>query len=357
MSEAKVPKLLIYGASSQVGASVAVFLSQKKIAHCTCLLRNANSSVFFEINQIPFHIATTLSDEDLKLLIQSHDAILDFTYPAGQANIILNTIKENMQNIISQMNCDQQYFHMSSIMAYGFPDGEKDLKHYKIPRTSYGYIKRKAELFAKKTGAKYNVPIYNFRLGQIHGFLQSVNTSYRGKLFSNTNIYLDGQANDKVNIIFINSLCYAIIDCIDNKYQPNVYTLINYPQWTLQELYKYYTNTYELNPNIIYQPKLREKKQGNLKESILKLAKRYRPLLETYVLFRLPLLYKKVKGKFRQTSFNDVKNQFEYTDFHILGEPSTSIIKTKCSSLKEVAYSEEEMEKLYISAIENSSNG
>ena len=356
MSEVNIPKILIYGASSQVGASVALFLSQKKIAHCTCLLRNANSSVFFEINQIPFHITATLSEEDLKLIIQSHHVILDFTYPSGQANIILKTIKENMQSIISQMSCHQKYFHMSSIMAFGFPDGEKNLKYYKIPRTSYGYIKRNAELIARTLGAKYKVPIYNFRLGQVHGFLQSVNTSYRNKLFSNTNIYLDGEAHDKVNVIFINSLCYAIVDCLENKYQPNVYTLVNDPQWTLEELYKYYVNVYGFNPNIVYEPKQKEKKQG-IKLFLLNLAKKYRPLLETYVLFKFPLLYKKVKGKFRQASFSDVKNQFEYTDFHILGKPSTAMIKTKFSSLKEVSSSEEEMETLYVNAIENHSNG
>jgi hypothetical protein len=64
-----------------------------------------------------------------------------------------------------------------------------------------------------------------------------------------------------------------------------------------------------------------------------------------------------VKGKFRQASFSNVKNHFEYTDFHILGEPSSAMIKTKFSSLKEVASSEQEMETLYINAIENNSNG
>lgn len=357
MFEVEVPKILIYGASSQVGSSVALFLSRKKLASCTCLIRNANSSIFFEINEIPFHITTKLSGEELRGLVQSHDAVLDFTYPSGQANTILSAIKENMRHIIKQMNAKQPYFHMSSIMAYGFPDGNKNLKHYHIPRTSYGYIKRNAELAAKKLGAKYNVPIYNFRLGQVHGFLQSVNASYRSKLCSNANIYLDGKANDSVNIIFIHSLSYAILDCIGYKYQPGLYTLVNEPQWSLQELYEYYTNTYKIDSNIIYQPQLIARKTNNIKQSILGLTKKYRQILETYVLFKLPFLYKRVKGKFRQVNVGKMQNQIDYTDFHILGKPSSAIIPTKFSNLNEVTRIEKEMEKLYASAIENHVHG
>src|SRR4029077_18703572 len=111
--------------------------------------------------------------------------VVDFTLPSGELYSIPKSIDTIMENIISGLSGDQKYIYMSSIMAYGMPPAEKNIKSYLIPRSSYAFIKRKAETRPLQLGRKYKIKTYNFRLGQVHGFLQSVNTSFREKLHHN----------------------------------------------------------------------------------------------------------------------------------------------------------------------------
>ena len=112
------------------------------------------------------------------------------------------------------------------------------------------YIKRTIEKFTTAQGKERGIRVYNFRLGQVHGFLQSVNGSFRKKLSESDLAVLDGNPDDPVNIIFIHPLCEAIVHCIEGRHRPGLYTLVSNPQWTLQELYEYYLNYYAVYNNL-----------------------------------------------------------------------------------------------------------
>ena len=197
--------------------------------------------------------------------------------------------------------------------------------------------------------------MYNFRLGGVHGFLPSVNGSFRKKL-SDTNIALvDGKGDDPVNIIFIHPLCEAIVQCIQGQYRPGLYTLVTSPQWTLEELYDYYLRYYDLPAHVEYLPGNSKKSRAGFFQWCLSLAKPYRSLLETYVLMRFPALTVWLKGRFRRSELslqrNSVINSMEYIDFNLLGRPSIPSIPGLTTDPGQVRQIEKEMEEYYNSLI------
>jgi nucleoside-diphosphate-sugar epimerase len=341
----------LLGGSSQVGASVAFFLKEFPEVKVTCFIRSAYSEVFFRMLDIECDRIDMQDEALLQAKIGQFDVILDFAYPSGQLYEILHRSKQNTGKILHAMKKGSAYFYMSSIMAYGMPDQETWIRHCRLPRTSYSYIKRSIEKYAFSRGKKEGVKIFNFRLGQVHGFLQSVNGSFRKKL-SETNIaMLNGNPEDPVNIIFINQLCEAILQCARGVNPPGLYTLVSKPQWSLRQLYQYYIKYYDLQTHLLFRPEEKKKPGKSIFQKGMDLAKPYRPLLETYILMRMPSLATGVKGRFRQSEMlqhnNDPGQEFGYIDFNLLGSPPFEMISGLTSDPDEIMKIEKDRELHY----------
>jgi nucleoside-diphosphate-sugar epimerase len=347
----------IFGASSQVGSSVALYLKKFPGIKTVCFIRSSYSQVFFELLDIDFQYIDFNNETELKEKIGSLDVILDFGYPAGQLHDILSLSKNNIGKTMQAMKSGGIYFYMSSIMAYGMPDNEKWIHNYTIPRTSYAYIKRSIEKFTSNTGRKTGIKIYNFRLGQVHGFLQSVNGSFRKKLADSNIALIDGEPCTPVNIIFIYPLCEAIIKCIEGIHPPGLYTLVSHPQWTLKELYEYYNQqAYHANTDLEFSPADAVKKNSrSLFQRGIDLVRPWRSMVETYILMKFPALTIAIKGRFRQ---NELLNQtkrvnakLEYIDFNLLGSPSFPVIPGLTTAPDKMLTIETETEAYYHSMI------
>lgn len=343
----------IIGASSQVGSSLAFYLKHFTEAEPVCFVRSAYSEVFFDITALEYSNVSLHDKEALKNAFKGLDAVIDCTYPSGQLYEIPESIEANLSSIFSALPEGCVFIYMSTIMAFGMPSEYKHVRHFAVPRSTYAYIKRKAEALVKQLSAKHHVKGYSFRLGQVHGFLQSVNSSYREKLRNRETAKLDGNPSDKVNIIFISTLADAIIQAVKGTIKPGLYSLVNNPQWTLEELYSFYKEYYGLDTVMLYEPQSIQKK--TLKSSVFGIAKRYRPLFESYVLMRNRSLYKKIKGRFRvadvaQSISNTSSNGF--IDFHLLGQNPGQLIEGAGNSWKEMLGIEKSIEFAYETCLE-----
>ena len=347
-------KIGIIGGSSQVACSVSYYLKKYVDIEVVCFIRSSYSKIFFDLLNITVDFIDLNNKEDIKEKLANCNAIIDFTYPTGELFSISKSIEEIIEKIISSLPENQVYIYMSSIMAYGMPSSEKYIKNYFIPRSSYSYIKRKAEKKCLQMGNKYKIKAYNFRLGQTHGFLQSINTSFREKLLQNDIAFINGHDHELTNTVFINSIAEAIIKFCKGQEKPGTYTLISHPQWTLKQLYSYYLEFYKIPTVLKFIPKKTTKKRGSF--NVLKILKRYRSLLETYVLMKMPSLSLKIKGKYR---INEIKlltdtnpQNFEYIDFNLLGTPNGQLIDEINSTYKTVFKLEKEMEDHYTRMID-----
>lgn len=342
-------KIGIIGASSQVGSSVAIDLKRHGNAEVICYTRSTYSHVYFEMFGISVEQIDYTNKKDTIAKFKDLTVLVDFSYPTGQLLQIKKSLSENLEFIISCLPTSTTFIYMSSIMAYGMAPTELYVRKAAFPASSYAYFKRYAEKIVLHLGIKNKVRVYNFRLGQVHGTLQSVTRSFKHKLGRNETVYVYGKPSDLTNVIFPSAIAESIVSCTLNKYSPGTYTLVASPQWKLRELYTFYFDYFGCQPSLVFMPL--EKKGVSLFHTVLKFLSRYRLQLETYVLMRLPRLAIRVKGRYRVAEVANTvlrsKANFKDTDLNLLGEPSLKILMTSNSTIESVTNSEREFETFY----------
>lgn len=350
-------KIGILGASSQVGSSLAFYFKKMTNIEPICFVRSTYSIPFFKMAEIEYKLISH-ANEWTNELFQHLDILIDCTYPAGQLYEINDQIKHQLKSIFPLLPKNTLFIYMSTIMAFGMPDGHKRVTHFYIPRTTYAYFKRRAEKLVHQLSYKYHIRGYNFRLGQVHGFLQSVNASYREKMSFAQDIVLDGNSNDSVNIIFISTLAEAILLTFKNSIKPGTYSLVEYPQWALQELYLYYIKYYSFENNLefINQSNTLPSPEKT-KFSIINLIKQFRSIIEIFFLIKSKYTYMKIKGKYRvlnskQSSPNYLPKKY-FTDFHLVGENPGPFIPGSVNDYGNVFDKEKKLESLYEQCIES----
>ncbi len=352
-------KIGIIGASSQVGSSLALHLQQHNGIIPVCFIRSVYPAIFFEISGIEYRIIDINDATGLKKIFADIDLFVDCSYPSGQLYEITKQIKGQLNNLFAAMPRGTSFIYCSTIMAFGMPDQQKQVKNYIIPRSTYAYLKRIAEKKVKSLSGKYNIDGFVFRLGQVHGFLQSVNGSYREKLSMNKTITVDGDAADLVNIIFIETLAAAVIKAGAKKIPAGTYSLVNYPQWTLKQLYDHYILYYSLQNEVRYMTGLTLPSKNFRYKISLGALKKYRALLETFFLTRSKNIYIKVKGKYRVMNIKRPMNASataEYSDFHLLGKNPGQMLKDLPCEPQYIFSKEKEMDTIYTRNIETHIN-
>lgn len=346
-------KIGIIGASSQVGASVAVHLKMRADVDVVCFIRSIYSDIYFEILEIPVEHIDFTNKEDTTAKFKNLDALVDFSYPTGQLHQIKRSIRYNLEFTISCLSQKTTFIYMSSIMAYGMAPTELYVRNVVFPSSSYAYFKRYAEEIVLNLGKKNKLRTYNFRLGQVHGALQSVTRSFRSRLSKDDSVYIYGEPSDLTNIIFPSSIAESIIKCLNGNVVQGTYTLVSTPQWRLEELYRFYADYYESKSNFVF---VAPKKKGfSIQTKLLRFLRDYRLQLETYVLLRMPLMSLKIKGKYR---INEIANLIQQRkmnsgeiDLNLLGRPSQKILHTQNSSIELVRDAERKFEAYYDSTI------
>ncbi|HTL07866.1 MAG TPA: NAD(P)-dependent oxidoreductase [Chitinophagaceae bacterium] len=345
----------IIGGSSQVGASLALYFKMYTEHEVVAFVRSSYSRVFFDLCQLETQAINLGNNASLSESLASLDLIIDCSYPAGQLHSILPSIRKNVQAVLAAMPAKAVFVYMSSIMAYGMPDGQVKIAHYRLPRTAYAFIKRRAESYIEQVSRKFNKTAYSFRLGQVHGFLQSVNESFKEKLAAHSTAYITGSPDDLTNTIFISSLGDAILKCGNRELSPGVYTLVSQPQWTLKELYGYYLSMYNIDTDLVFMPISKNVKRKSLfPAGLMAFLKKHRPLLETYILMQLPKMAVKFKGRFRQSEVYRVVNERAdqpSIDFNLLGKPGLQTVTGISSDVQEVTRYEKEMELFYTASL------
>jgi hypothetical protein len=106
-----------------------------------------------------------------------------------------------------------------------------------------------AERLSQSLGSKHRVPVYIFRLGQVHGELQSCTDSLKQGLSRNTGvIHVPDQPS---NAIFVFSIAEAIRAILFESTTPNIYTVIAHPALSFADLVEWYACELGLSATVV----------------------------------------------------------------------------------------------------------
>jgi nucleoside-diphosphate-sugar epimerase len=313
----------IIGASSQVGSSIAWHLRDSGQAQVTAFLRSPAASIFFDLLGIPSAHLDFDDPIDLARALQSFDVVVDCTFPSGQLSTIRHQLRRNTRAIVAAMRPGSAYVGMSSIMAFGMAPGATSVVNHVLPCSPYARLKRIAEREASAAGRKAGVDVYLLRLGQVHGFLQAVTQSWLEKVQTAMPLASLSELPQLSNAVFPSTVAGAVRACAMRAPRPGCYTLVSNPQWRLGELIDFITTQFgplQLEP--VYATSVETTRpRGGL---LLRSAKRYRHLLETYVLMELPGLGTRLKGRYRCAELRHelvAAPDHRAHDVHLLGTP------------------------------------
>lgn len=312
------------GGNSQVATELQLCFAGVEGISTTSFIRSEYSSILTSIAGGKWDILDF--DDKVSLhQLNSFDYVLDFSYPSVQSSQVLTAAKENIDKIIHEMSHGSTYMYMSSIMAHGMPDGANYISWYKISRTLYSYIKRKIEKHVIIQGQKNGIKTYNIRLAQMHGVLQSITLNYQQKYALCNEISVYGKPTDYMNIAFISTLAAALKKCFAGEIIPGMYTLVENPQWSMQRMFEFYDLYFDKVMHVHYLPVLNQKQ----KRSWLQSLQKYRPLIETYILYKSPRLTNYLKGIYREKKIQyERKSTVSINpERHLLGKVPTPILK------------------------------
>ncbi|OGI06675.1 MAG: hypothetical protein A3I68_06240 [Candidatus Melainabacteria bacterium RIFCSPLOWO2_02_FULL_35_15] len=284
----------ILGANGQVGTEVCLYLSKMQNVKVIPICRTKYSSVFLRKCGLDCRHSNPEDTKELTQILKDCDLIADFTKPAGLPSELNEASRKIIFNAIKCSPPDSSFVYASSIMAYGMGKDTRLFKPYIFARTVYGRSKRYCEKLAFQLGKQFHKDIYILRLGQVHGELQSISRIILNEINNETAIIPSGSSYT----VFTFSVAEALVNIAYGKEEPGLYTLASNPEWSWEEIHRFYCSQAGVNPELIlanYKQNSRSIFQNifnDIKNCFLKPLTSNAEVIASYLLSNFPTLEK-----------------------------------------------------------------
>ncbi|MBL76821.1 MAG: hypothetical protein CL763_07870 [Chloroflexi bacterium] len=251
-------KLGLIGANSNVGTELCFLLRDS--VELIPIVRNKIGSLFLNYHNFDCRISDMSNEHDASAALNDLDGVIISSYSVDKysgsqtrssqkinENIIKNTIKFSKSNSI--------LFYFSTIRA--FPnDIVPNSSNFKM-KSSYGKEKVHLEKLLLSESKKNNKRAFIFRMSQVFGENQP-RTHYFRKILSNDRVLVSIPPEKISNIVHVQTINDAIIKCLENNYSSGIYSLVNNPQWTWENVFDYYKKSKTI---IEYESKISEEQK------------------------------------------------------------------------------------------------
>lgn len=327
-------RILLLGANGQVGTEVCLLLGLIPGVQPIAACRSELGSAFLRRHGVECRHGSVTNPKEAEALLDGADVVADFSLISGAYSEMRRTIAQMVSLATKHAARGSRYVYISSEMAYGQVHTEPlKLKWHTLSRTVYGASKRFGENLAMSSGRE----AYVLRLGQVHGELQSESRRILKELETAARLGWTAVVPEgKSDSVFAFSIAEALAQIAEGKVKPDTYTLISEPQWTWEEVFRYYLATSGLEIPVEVWPMSRYAPPGAAAWRTwagkgMAVAAEYRELLSAYILYRKPELERKMASDFRRRrAVGDIANlpeRAEYRPCHVnLGDvPGTKM--------------------------------
>ncbi|MAY90743.1 MAG: hypothetical protein CMN00_06140 [Rickettsiales bacterium] len=219
----KNKKILIFGATGQIGKELSLELNTNNYLDLMSHSRTKVGASFFKHNKINSLIGN-LPEENITKEISKADLIIDLAAPYdGTLQENKNFYKERIDIFFNNMKKNTKFIFASSMNAFGIDSKRNVLKNYLISSSIYASNKRYAEKYIKKLGVQNNRETFVIRLSEVHGNYQRASEKIK-KLISHR--YVFEIPDSPAWITFITLFKEVIINILEGKEKPGEYTLV-----------------------------------------------------------------------------------------------------------------------------------
>lgn len=236
-------RVAILGANGQVGAELCLYLKVMGFCEPIAVTRSPNSNAFLSRAGIECRSGDLTSPLVVAKLLNGCDLIFDLAFPNGRnLGETKRMLRARVMSIFSVARPSKGFVLASTTSVYRSSGSPPFFRTYRA-------MKLFVERLSQSLGVRHGVPVYVFRLGQVHGALQSCSDSLRRGILTNTGaIHVPNQPS---NAIFVGSIAEAIREVLFKQIDPSIYTVISQPAWSFSELVEWYADELGVSAPII----------------------------------------------------------------------------------------------------------
>jgi nucleoside-diphosphate-sugar epimerase len=295
--------IAVIGANGQVGTEVSLYLNQWDDVRVIAICRTEAAAAFLKLCGIQCRYGS-VGDSSQFDLLAGCDVIADFSLARGQPSEVREATRSSLNRVFAYAPTNATIVYISTTAAYGTGPKAPDYREYLFATTAYGTIKRFGERLAGQLGNKTQRPTFILRLGQVNGDLQAPTQDLIQGLKPGTVHVPDGQSD----AVFTFSIAEALVKIAGGAERPGRYTLVSSPEWSWEELYRYYSDSLGIPVQIVKVPyppygslgSLRARARDIAGAVVNGLSEAYRGILQGYVLSRYPALERRLTMQHRQ---------------------------------------------------------
>lgn len=290
--------VIILGASGQVGTEVCLYLEQYPDLAVTAVARSAVSAAVLKRLGLTVRIGQLDGSDADRSLLEGADLVVDFSvFSSENRASLINFYGKQNDRIFAATKAGCGFVFISSINAFGMSEQNNRAQYYCLPRSLYALTKRWGERYALRQARARSRQAFVFRLGHVHGFLQSVSAE--------TQRLLDGTfqrfcyPDTPSYTVFCFSIAEAIALAASGKLPMQRYTLISAPAWSWEEVLQFYQREPQSVQVVLEAPNSQPWHQlclGAAKSALVKLVTKNRDLAVVW-LNKFPKLYRRAQAK------------------------------------------------------------
>lgn len=262
-------KIVIIGANGQVGKELAVILNHWD-HHVTAVVRNPFAAAFFDLKGIDYVISDVTSDDRARRAIQESDITVIAAVARGDFADAVRLNQSIIGSVCSKVGVEGKVIFFSSIRVLS-REIDNGLKWYD-PLLSYDREKRVSEKFFQSQVQKFGLKGHVFRLGHVIGPHQAKTKKFRQAIRDARSFGVP--ASRASNTVHTLTIADAICEAASGGTIPDCCTLVNNPQWSWEEVFRYV----EPEAQIVFSSADSSKKEPLFRKALAKLLSLLQPV-------------------------------------------------------------------------------
>lgn len=227
-------KIAILGANGQIGAEICLILRNRSDISLVPVCRNRLGSAFLRFQGIACRHGLIADAGQAAKLFGDCPTIAHFALGSGSLREAADINQRLIRNAIEFSPPNATILYFSTVTVYGNPDPRARIRW----KNAYAREKLRCERLAIELGRKFNKKVFVLRLGHVCGDLQGISSVIRQELARGAVVL--PAPDRKSNVVHVATIVDAILKASSGELgNPGIYDLLNMPQWTWREIYRY----------------------------------------------------------------------------------------------------------------------
>jgi nucleoside-diphosphate-sugar epimerase len=221
----------VIGANGQVGAELCLFLKVMGRVEPIGIARSRVGTALLRRLGIECRHGDFSTVEEGRELLKGCSAVVDLALPTGSSPVdTKRNIKQHLTSVFNSLDTIETFMYGSTTSIYRQDPSDPFYRWY-------GVTKQYAENVATRLGSQSGRKVFNLRLAQVHGEMQSCSMSILDQLYDGAVAHIPDVPSQTV---FVFSIAEAVLNIMDGKESPGTYTLTSVPEWSWEDILRWY---------------------------------------------------------------------------------------------------------------------